>query len=408
MSLQGLLPGAKKVFHIFGIEPIQQVPNYTKILQQILPDDKQVFRNKMRQAISKGQSYEVNFRILHPNTFRKYLNVKGQVALNDRGQVVQLFGTVQDVTEWHLLQHKLQSSEAEMRGLLEAMTDVVLIINVNPLDIKLAPTNPGRFSDTQIVDKTIDFFFSLEQGEEFLIPIKKALALQKKVDFEYSLSLDNFRTRENSSLNKENKTAKNQYLHSSKKVWFSASISPLSETSVIWVARDITELKEAEWELSEERSRYRSVVEDQTELICRFLPDGTITFVNQAYCRYFKQVRHDLLGHKFRSLIPVNEQKKDREKIQLLFTHEKPVLSEEYQVEIDGKIYWLQWTKRAIFDPHGKIIEIQAIGRDITEESIRRKDIARSRRTIRIIFLPISRWLLFYAIRPARTMGRYS
>ncbi|MEK7785085.1 MAG: cache domain-containing protein, partial [Chloroflexota bacterium] len=46
-------------------------------------------------------------------------------------------------------------------------------------------------------------------------------------------------------------------------------------------------------------SRYRAIVEDQTELICRYLPDGTLTFVNEAYCRYFGQTREVLIGHSF-------------------------------------------------------------------------------------------------------------
>jgi PAS domain-containing protein len=51
-------------------------------------------------------------------------------------------------------------------------------------------------------------------------------------------------------------------------------------------------------------ARYRAVVEDQTELICRFLPDGTYTFVNDAYCRYFQRSREQLLGGSFWSFIP--------------------------------------------------------------------------------------------------------
>ena len=43
-------------------------------------------------------------------------------------------------------------------------------------------------------------------------------------------------------------------------------------------------------------ARYRGVVEDQTELICRFLPDWTLTFVNEAYCRYFGKSRDELHG----------------------------------------------------------------------------------------------------------------
>jgi PAS domain-containing protein len=43
--------------------------------------------------------------------------------------------------------------------------------------------------------------------------------------------------------------------------------------------------------LRQSEARYRAIVEDQTELICRFKPDGTLTFVNDAYCRYLDLVR---------------------------------------------------------------------------------------------------------------------
>ena len=40
--------------------------------------------------------------------------------------------------------------------------------------------------------------------------------------------------------------------------------------------------------LRESEARYRAIVEDyQTELICRFKPNGTLTFVNEVFCRYF-------------------------------------------------------------------------------------------------------------------------
>ena len=65
------------------------------------------------------------------------------------------------------------------------------------------------------------------------------------------------------------------------------------------IIRDVSERKSAEIALLESEKTYRRVVEDQAELITRFLPDGTHIFVNKAYCRYFNKTREDIIGKKF-------------------------------------------------------------------------------------------------------------
>jgi PAS domain S-box-containing protein len=42
--------------------------------------------------------------------------------------------------------------------------------------------------------------------------------------------------------------------------------------------------------------RYRAIVENQIEMICFYQADGTITFVNAAYCRYFNKNQEELIG----------------------------------------------------------------------------------------------------------------
>ena len=64
------------------------------------------------------------------------------------------------------------------------------------------------------------------------------------------------------------------------------------------VGHDITQRKFAEAALAESEERYRAIVEIQTELICRWLPDETVTYVNEAYCRYFNMTREQLIGSK--------------------------------------------------------------------------------------------------------------
>ena len=122
-----------------------------------------------------------------------------------------------------------------------------------------------------------------------------------------------------------------------------------------------------EAELRRSQTRYRSIVEDQTELICRFLPDGTYTFVNGAYCRYFEHTSEELVGRSFWMFIPTEHHQEARDCLDSI-TPEHPVATAEHEVVgPGGEIRWQQWTNRGLFDAGGRLLEFQAVGRDVTE-----------------------------------------
>jgi PAS domain S-box-containing protein len=126
-------------------------------------------------------------------------------------------------------------------------------------------------------------------------------------------------------------------------------------------------LKQSEQALRMSEERYRKVVEDQTELISRFLPDGTHVFVNDAYCRFFGLSCEAILGKKF--LPQTNPAEKERIRISFAsLTKEHPVITDVSRIVLaDGSIHWVRWNDRAIFDTYGTVLEYQSVGRDITE-----------------------------------------
>ena len=136
---------------------------------------------------------------------------------------------------------------------------------------------------------------------------------------------------------------------------------------------------ELEKTLGESLARYRAIVEDQTELICRFDPDTTLSFVNEAYCRFFNKRSEDLLGFSFMPLIPPSDRKKVRAHFDSLGP-ENPVATHEHKVMgKNGEIRWQQWTNRAIFDEQGVIKEFQSVGRDITNRKLAEEALCRAR-----------------------------
>lgn len=130
---------------------------------------------------------------------------------------------------------------------------------------------------------------------------------------------------------------------------------------------DVTAKLFAEEALRESEARYRNVVEDQTEFIVRWLPDGTRTFVNESYCRFFQTPREELVGTSFLPLIPQDMHEAIWQKIASL-SPEHPTATEEHPVLLpDGSQGWQQWTDRGIFNDRGELVELQSVGRDVTE-----------------------------------------
>jgi PAS domain-containing protein len=73
---------------------------------------------------------------------------------------------------------------------------------------------------------------------------------------------------------------------------------------IIRLMRQARVRRRADEALRQIPDRYRSVVDSQSELICRLLPDATVTFVNEACCRFWEKRPDELVGRGFADLMP--------------------------------------------------------------------------------------------------------
>ena len=148
---------------------------------------------------------------------------------------------------------------------------------------------------------------------------------------------------------------------------------------------DTTEKQELALKIRESEERYRNVVEDQTEFICRFTPDGIITFVNDAYCRYFGLDKSVCIGSPHKVLLPDEDIGFMKQHLASL-TRENPVGTIEHRVLLPGgKIRWHFWTDRACFDADGKVTEFQSVGIDTTEKQEHAQKVRESEDRFRMI-----------------------
>ena len=136
----------------------------------------------------------------------------------------------------------------------------------------------------------------------------------------------------------------------------------------------------AERALRDSERRYRRLVEDHPEYLCRFTNDGILTFVNSTYARSFGRSAEDCVGRNLFELIPTDAHTQIRDHLDG-FSADRQVGSIEHQViGVDGNARWVRWTDRALFDDSGNLAEFQSIGIDITDQ----KDAERSRRALEL------------------------
>ena len=142
-------------------------------------------------------------------------------------------------------------------------------------------------------------------------------------------------------------------------------IGTLAVTNMLFAAA-AAERRQAERALAESEKRLRAVVEDQTDLICRFKPDGTLSFVNEAYCLFHGKSKGELLGTNFLQTLCTEDLTIPLSWFEAL-PREQPTVSFDHRVVgLNGLMVWQQYTVRRLFREQGETLEFQAVIRDIT------------------------------------------
>lgn len=122
--------------------------------------------------------------------------------------------------------------------------------------------------------------------------------------------------------------------------------------------------------LSREVEDLHDMLDHQAEMICRFLPDTTLLYVNQAYASYFSRTPAQMVGTRFIAYVPEDRRAEGMAYLKS-FTPDRPVQEKEHEAILpDGTVRWTWWRDRALFDESGRVVAFQSVGRDMTRERL--------------------------------------
>ncbi|MEQ8386911.1 MAG: PAS domain S-box protein [Coleofasciculus sp. A1-SPW-01] len=198
-------------------------------------------------------------------------------AVRDRTQELETKNQQlhQEIEERKLLEQKLRTSEGKMRAVFEAMPDIILIIDPQTNDIQVAPTRPTRDIEKSIplINQTIEQFLDSDNTQSWFQQIHQVIETQEPIHFDYSLN------------------------DADQRVWFTASIAPLPNNSVIWVARNITDRKRTQFALYQSEEKFaRAFRSSPSAMTITRLSDGCHIDVNDSFCQFTGYSAPEIIG----------------------------------------------------------------------------------------------------------------
>ena len=155
--------------------------------------------------------------------------------LYDQNHNIGYFGFITDITKLKKIEKALKDSENYLLSIFKTMPDILVELDNNGKYLFIAPTSPNLLIKPadKLLGKNIQNVMDKTAANKILEAIKKTLSTKKINKIKYTLTIKN------------------------KPVWFEATIAPKTKSSVIFIARDITEQELAKAELIASEQRYK-------------------------------------------------------------------------------------------------------------------------------------------------------
>jgi two-component system, cell cycle sensor histidine kinase and response regulator CckA len=305
----------------------------------------------------QGFLHGFEFEAYRKDGKRIWLSLNRRVIRNENGIEAYREGSVEDISERRQTQEALKASEGELRALFAAITDVIIVLDADGRYLKIAPTNStySHKPPDHLIGSTQHEVFPKETADFLVSHIRRALDEKCAHRLEYRLELEG------------------------SEVWFDGSVAPLSNNSVIWIARDITERKRAEDALRESEERYRDLVENAHDIIYSHDLDGNYTSMNKAGAVITGYTRDEALKLKLSQTVAPEYLPSARDMLRRKLAGERVTAYEMEIIAKDGHRITVEANTKLVYQD-GVPVGVQGIARDVTERKLLEEQLRQSQK----------------------------
>jgi PAS domain S-box-containing protein len=257
-----------ELYRMFGLDPAQPLPHYADLLSMLHPADRALLQQHIAEAIAHGTPYILDYRVILPDGSLRYHEGRGAAERDGQGHIIGLIGTALDITCRKQTEQALRQVNDRLKGILTACPDLIFYLSADGqyLDIYADDYDDLWQTPEQLLNRRIRDVLPVSIAQIFETAIQQTLSTHSLITLEYSLPLEQGET------------------------YFEARFAPLGDDSVVVVARNISDRKQAEQALQASEARFRAIFEQAAVGINQADRDGYFVEANRYFCDLY-QVR---------------------------------------------------------------------------------------------------------------------
>ena len=351
---------SKETYRIFGMDPAGPEPTAEQVFERIHPEDRNRLIESQKASVKARTLHEIELRLVLPDGRIRHVFLRGKHQYAEDDTPVRTVGIIQDITARKLAEDALRSSENLRRALLEAVPD--------PIWLK----------------DEAGVFLGGNQAFEKLMGMPEADLLGKTdYDFMAPEIADSFREHDRVAITAGKPCVNEEWLTpagTDSHILFETVKAPVKKADgsligVLGIARDISWRKQSELELRKAKRQLQYIINNTYEIIYQMDLEGNYIFANTAAERTLGYSNEQLLKMNLRDVVAPEDFPASRIRLQRRI-EEKDADPKNASLQVihqDGHRIWLELSDTGVLDEDGKLIAVQGVARDVSENVMMRE-----------------------------------